>query len=80
VHLRNGLLDNLEEAIVASGNNQNLRKRASNGKKIRMPQEKMNTGSRTHVTSQNAVGEWIDLTNKQDIKGALINNNRDKVQ
>jgi hypothetical protein len=85
--LRQTALENLAEAIAASGNITQektlkaLREREAqrnHARKIRYLRGKIDTGSTTMVTTQNAQGNKIELTNKQEMEKAILVSNKKK--
>jgi len=89
VQLRKTALENLAEACAIQGNTSKKKmikqlqlreKQRSMARKIRFLQGKLRVGSTTLVTVQDAEGNTIELTTKQDIEKAIVKNNKDKFE
>ncbi len=73
-YLRQSEKRNYLEATYFTGETANV----SEG--IRFLQGKASNGTTTMVTIQDAAGNWVELTSKQDIEHTIIQNNQEKFQ
>jgi len=87
VDLRQTALDNLAEAVALKGDLSKatvlkvLRHREhqrQSARKLRYLRGKINTGSTTMVSVPDGENTWKDIVNKQEIKQAILDTNRDK--
>jgi len=85
--LRHTALENLAEAIAASGNTSQekalkaLREREAQrnkARKIRYLRGKIHSGSTTMVTTQDEQGNKVELTNQKDMEKAILESNHKK--
>jgi Reverse transcriptase (RNA-dependent DNA polymerase) len=85
--LRNTYLENLAEALSAGSNTKRetmlkqlkeREKQRNTARKIKYLRGKMNTGSTTMVSIDNGQGGYIDITGKQEMEQAIMENNEKK--